>query len=179
MYKLQFCTFIFAVLLQSGFGYIKLQRYWGSRLWPFGSRDVIGHVITGFPMCCFLLDVNMNLLCISHGCRDIELQRYLDQALNPLTCYRWIRHEPQLYFETKWLVQWLTNIEKANCTRTMRQPTGLAVEIIIYSTLALVLPISTVVRLEWYNGSITPRVQSGVNKRIECRLHYRTSATVE
>jgi len=35
--------------------------------------------------------------------------------------------------------------------------------------------------LEWYNGSITPRLYmySGVTKRIQCRLHYRPSATVE
>jgi len=31
--------------------------------------------------------------------------------------------------------------------------------------------------LEWYNGSI--RVHSGMTKRIECRLYYRPSATVE
>jgi len=33
--------------------------------------------------------------------------------------------------------------------------------------------------LEWYNGTKTLRVHSGVTKRIECRLHYRPSATVE
>jgi len=33
--------------------------------------------------------------------------------------------------------------------------------------------------LEWYNGSITPRVHSGVTKRIDCRLYYQPSATVE
>jgi len=33
--------------------------------------------------------------------------------------------------------------------------------------------------LEWYNGSITPRVHSAVSKRIQCRLHHRPSATVE
>jgi len=33
--------------------------------------------------------------------------------------------------------------------------------------------------LEWYNGSITPRVHSAVTKRIQCRLYYRPSATVE
>ena len=27
--------------------------------------------------------------------------------------------------------------------------------------------------LEWYNGSITLRVHSGVTKRIQCRLYYR------
>jgi len=31
----------------------------------------------------------------------------------------------------------------------------------------------------WYNESITPRVHSGVTKQIECKLHYRPSATVE
>ena len=33
--------------------------------------------------------------------------------------------------------------------------------------------------LEWYNGSITPRVHSGVTKRIQSRLHYRPTATVQ
>ena len=33
--------------------------------------------------------------------------------------------------------------------------------------------------LEWYNGLITPPVHSGVTKRIECRLYYQPSATVE
>jgi len=36
--------------------------------------------------------------------------------------------------------------------------------------------------LDWYNGSITPRVHSGVTKRTQCRLHYghcREPATVE
>jgi len=56
----------------------------GSRLWPFGSCDVIGHVITGFSMCGFLLVVNMNRPCTSHGCRDIELQRYLGHDLDIL-----------------------------------------------------------------------------------------------
>jgi len=46
----------------------------GSRPWPFGSRDVIGHVTTGFPRCGFLLVVYMNRPCISHGCWDIKLQ---------------------------------------------------------------------------------------------------------
>jgi len=55
-----------------------------SRLWPFGPSDVIGHVITGFPMCGFLLVVNMNRPCFSHGCRDIELQRYLGHDLDLL-----------------------------------------------------------------------------------------------
>ena len=27
--------------------------------------------------------------------------------------------------------------------------------------------------LEWYNGSITPRLHSGVTKRIQCRLYYQ------
>jgi len=40
--------------------------------------------------------------------------------------------------------------------------------------------ISTVVSgVVWYNGSITPRVHSGVIKQIDCRLHYRPFASVE
>ena len=35
-------------------------------------------------MCVFLLVVNMNRPCISHGCRDIELQRYLGHDLDLL-----------------------------------------------------------------------------------------------
>jgi len=53
----------------------------GSRPWPFRSRDVIGHVTTGFPRCGFLLVVNMNRPCISHGWWDIKLQRYLGHDL--------------------------------------------------------------------------------------------------
>ena len=56
----------------------------GSRLWTLGSPDVIGHVITGFSMCGFLLEVNMNWPCISHGCRDIELQLYLGHDVDLL-----------------------------------------------------------------------------------------------
>jgi len=56
----------------------------GSRLWPFGSRDVIGHVTTGFSMCSFLLVVNINRPCISHGSRDIKLQRYRGHDLDLL-----------------------------------------------------------------------------------------------
>jgi len=33
--------------------------------------------------------------------------------------------------------------------------------------------------LEWYNGSTTPRVHSGVSKWIQCRLHYRPPSTIE
>jgi len=51
-----------------------------------------------------------------------------------------------------------------------------------YSTVTLVVPpyLSLPLCLEWYNGSKTPRVHSGVTKRTECRLglHYRSSATV-
>ena len=57
-----------------------------SRRSPFWSSDVIGNVITGFPMCVFLLLVNMNWPCISHGCRDIDLQRYLGHDLD-LWCH--------------------------------------------------------------------------------------------
>jgi len=39
--------------------------------------------------------------------------------------------------------------------------------------------LSLLLCLEWYNASITPRVHSAVTKRIQCRLHYRPSATVE
>ena len=55
-----------------------------SRLWPFGSRDDIGHVTTGFSMCSFLLVVNINRPRISHGCRDIKLQSYLGHDLDLL-----------------------------------------------------------------------------------------------
>ena len=58
--------------------------YWGHDLDLLGSRDVMCHVTTGFPMCGFLLVVNMNGPCISHGCRDIELQRYLGYDLDLL-----------------------------------------------------------------------------------------------
>ena len=39
---------------------------------------------TGFPMCGFPLAVNMIWPCISHDCRDIELQRYLGHDLDLL-----------------------------------------------------------------------------------------------
>ena len=44
-----------------------------------------------------------------------------------------------------------------------------------YSTVALVLPISTLLSIEWYNVSLTPRMQSCVNN--SWALHYRSSAT--
>jgi len=69
---------VFEILSFKGIGVM------GSRTWPFGSRDVVGHVITGFPMCGFLLVVNKNRPCISHGCRDIELQRHLGHDLDLL-----------------------------------------------------------------------------------------------
>ena len=109
MYKLQFCTFIFAVLLQLGrhwfsitsteilaiwqsfvvfspyFSDIELQRYCGH------DFDLSGQVTSSvmwsldwIPMCGFLLVVNMNWPCISHGCRDIELLRYLGHDLDLL-----------------------------------------------------------------------------------------------
>jgi len=65
-------------LISHGFWDIKLQRYWpywGHDFDLLGSRDVMCHVTTGFPMCGFLLVVNVNGPCISHGCRDIKLQR--------------------------------------------------------------------------------------------------------
>jgi len=152
VYKLQFCTFIFAVLLHFGrhrfsimsteilaiwqsfvvfapyFSDIKLQRYSGhdfdlsdqvtsSVMWPLYSQYGVsyrwsirtdrlsctvfetlsfkrngGTTLTvrvtwrhlWFPMCGFLLVVNMNWPCISHGCRDIELQKYLSHDLDLL-----------------------------------------------------------------------------------------------
>ena len=56
----------------------------GSRLWPFGPRDVIGHVTTRFSRCGFLLVVYMNRPDISHRCWDIKLQRYLGHDLDLL-----------------------------------------------------------------------------------------------
>jgi len=41
----------------------------------------------------------------------------------------------------------------------------------LYSTVALLLPISLPLCLEWYNGSITSGVHSSVTKRIQCWLH--------
>jgi len=58
--------------------------FWGYDFDFLGSRDVIGHVTTGFPMCGFLLVVNVIGPCISHGCRDIELQTYLGHDLDLL-----------------------------------------------------------------------------------------------
>ena len=55
-----------------------------SRLWPFGSRDVIGHATNGFPRCHFLLLVNTNRPCNSHGFWDIELQKYWGHGLDLL-----------------------------------------------------------------------------------------------
>jgi len=43
-------------------------------------------------MCSFLLVVNMNRPCISHGCWDIELQRYQGHNLDPLESRDVISH---------------------------------------------------------------------------------------
>ena len=56
----------------------------GSRLWPFGSRDVIGHVTTRYSRYIFLLVVYMNRPCILHRCSDIKLQSYLRHDLDLL-----------------------------------------------------------------------------------------------
>ena len=48
------------------------------------SRDVIGHVTSGFPRYGFLLLVNMTRPCISHRCWDIKLQSYLGHDLDLL-----------------------------------------------------------------------------------------------
>jgi len=54
----------------------------GPRLWPFGSRDVISHMTTGFPRCGFLFVVHTNRPGISHGCWDIDFK---DIGITPLT----------------------------------------------------------------------------------------------
>jgi len=48
----------------------------GSRVWPLGSRDVIGHVTIGTAVGPFLLVVCWHQVTILHGCRDIEAQTF-------------------------------------------------------------------------------------------------------
>jgi len=52
-------------------------RYWalivlGSRVWPFGSRDAIGHVTIWYPIGDFLLVVLWNQASISSGFRYVQ-----------------------------------------------------------------------------------------------------------
>jgi len=54
----------------------EVERFWAHNLDLSGSCDVIGHVTIGPAMCGFLLVVNMNRRCISHGCWDIELETF-------------------------------------------------------------------------------------------------------
>jgi len=54
----------------------EVERFWAHNLDLLGSRDVINHVTIGLAMCGFLLVVNMNRWCISHGCWNIELERF-------------------------------------------------------------------------------------------------------
>jgi len=63
---------------------IKPQWHWSHDRDISWSRDVIGHVTIGLAMCSFLLVVNMNRPCISHGCWDIELQKYWGHDLDLL-----------------------------------------------------------------------------------------------
>jgi len=42
-----------------------------SRVWPLGSRDVIGHMTTGTTVGCFLLVIRWHHVPISHGSWDI------------------------------------------------------------------------------------------------------------
>ena len=78
-------------------------RYWfyktsGLKLSPSATSDIIGHVTTAFTIYGFLLTVSLNQPSISHGCRDIEPQRYwghdLDlsgsrDVISHVAYYRW------------------------------------------------------------------------------------------
>jgi len=55
----------------------------GSRIWPLGSLDFIGHVTIGTADGPFLLVVCWCQVTISHGCRDIEHQTFRGHDLDP------------------------------------------------------------------------------------------------
>ena len=57
----------------------------GSRVWPLGSRDVIGHMITGTTEGPFLLVVYQRRVTISHGCQDIEPQTFRGHVTSSVT----------------------------------------------------------------------------------------------
>jgi len=60
-----------------------VQRYCGHGLiFRVHVHDVVGHVTIGLAMCNFLLVVNMNRPCTSHGCWDTELQRFWGNDLD-------------------------------------------------------------------------------------------------
>jgi len=46
-----------------------------SRVWPLGSRNVIGHVTTGTTVRRFLFVIRWHHVPISHHCRDIKRQK--------------------------------------------------------------------------------------------------------
>jgi len=54
------------------------------KLSPFATGDIISHVTIGLLICGFLLVVNMNRPCISHGRWHIELQRFWGYNLDIL-----------------------------------------------------------------------------------------------
>ena len=55
----------------------------GSRVWPIGSLDVIGHVTIGTADGPFLLVVCWCQVTVSHGCQDIEHQTFQGHDLDP------------------------------------------------------------------------------------------------
>jgi len=73
----------------------QVSKVLGSRLWPFGSGDVISHVTTGFPRCSFLLVVNMILIFKDIGFTTLTFSGYVTSSVTwPLdsqygVSYRW------------------------------------------------------------------------------------------
>jgi len=55
----------------------------GSRVWPLGSLDIIGHVSIGTADGPFLLVVCWCQVTISHGCQDIDHQTCRSHDLDP------------------------------------------------------------------------------------------------
>ena len=63
-----------------------------SRVWPLGSRDVIGHVTIGTTHGLFLLVVCWCQVTILHGCWNIEHQTFWGHDLDPFGSHDVIGH---------------------------------------------------------------------------------------
>jgi len=84
-------------------------KYWDYDLEFSWSRDVISHVTTGLAMCGFLLVVNINRWCISHGCWHTELQRFWVHDLDLLGSRDVVCHH-KIYKRRKRSRSWPQNL---------------------------------------------------------------------
>jgi len=111
------CKFGSDPAILHGFWDIKLQRYWRHDLvirvtWRPRSFDVT----TGFPRCGFLLVVNMNGPCISHGC---QILRFKDICVRTLTFWGHVTSSVTWPLDSKYSVSYRWSIRTDRLSRTV------------------------------------------------------------